>query len=183
MPDSLMKLCCVILSFLTIYCPLSLAQLTIVPPDPVEFRNAPAPSVDSAAAGTDTLAPAVPDLMLIPNLPEMIDKPARGAARILPIGPDPVKERIRYREAKTRALKDPAVQQEQERAENAATDSEKREALKNYYKLLHARMLKIDGSLGPQITAKEAQVTASFSQKRFGRKKSKLGEATDDDTE
>ena len=56
-------------------------------------------------------------------------------------------ERIHFREARVKALRDPQVQAEWDRAAKAKTDYEKREALKRYYKLLYARILKIDGSV------------------------------------
>ncbi len=55
--------------------------------------------------------------------------------------------RIHYREAYTKAQRDPKVMDEWDRAMKARTDLEKREALKSYYKLLHARILKVDASV------------------------------------
>jgi hypothetical protein len=66
-----------------------------------------------------------------------------------------MKERIRYREVKTRALKDPAIQAEWERAHKVGTDYEKRESLKKYYTMLYARMARIDKTLKKRIAEQE----------------------------
>ena len=59
------------------------------------------------------------------------------------------------REAKTKAQRDPAVQAEWDRAIEARTDYEKREALKSYYKMLYGRIAKIDPTLKKPIEALE----------------------------
>ena len=66
-----------------------------------------------------------------------------------------LRERIRFREAKTKALRDAQVQAHWERAAGAKTDYEKREALKSYYKLLYARIAKLDGSIRKLIEQRE----------------------------
>ena len=60
---------------------------------------------------------------------------------------DLVRQRIRMREAKTKAQREPAVQAEWDRAAAMKTDYEKREVLKGYYRLLYGRMAKIDPTL------------------------------------
>jgi len=125
---------------------------------------APAPQLELAP----TEAPAADsELPLIPEAPATVPKPP---GRAIPQRPtetskapaiekksktetasDELRQRIRFREVKTRALRDPAVQAEWERAQRAGTDFEKREALKNYYKLLYGRMARIDQSLKPRI--------------------------------
>ena len=64
---------------------------------------------------------------------------------------DDLQARIRYREARTRALEDPRLQQEWDRAQAAKTEPDKREALKSYYNLLCDRMIKIDPALKPRV--------------------------------
>ena len=64
---------------------------------------------------------------------------------------DDLQARIRYREARTKALQDPRLQQEWDRAEASKTEHEKREGLKSYYKLLFDRMVKIDSSVKPRV--------------------------------
>ena len=136
----------------------TLATVLLAAPLPAqENRTEPLP------ASSTTTPQALPsDLPLIPETPAAIEKP-RGTA--LPEGPGPTKagkkdkksstestetdvaERIRFREAKTKALRDPAVQAQWQRSTRAETDFEKREALKSYYSLLFARIGRIDRTL------------------------------------
>ena len=60
---------------------------------------------------------------------------------------DALKERIRFREVKTLALKDGKVQAQWEKVEGATTIPEKQVAMKEYYAVLFARIVQIDGSL------------------------------------
>ncbi|MEO7317861.1 MAG: hypothetical protein ABIZ56_02610, partial [Chthoniobacteraceae bacterium] len=95
-------------------------------------------------------------LKLIPEAPKSTAKP-----RVESLEPkkksstekesDDLVGRIRYREAKTRALQDPGVQQEWDRAQAAKTEPEKRETLKSYYKLLCDRMVKFDPTVKPRV--------------------------------
>lgn len=98
-------------------------------------------------------------LGLIPEAPKPTVKPKAEATA--PAEPkkksstekesDDLQMRIRYREAKTRALQDPMLQQEWDRAAAAKTEESKREALKSYYKLLCDRMVKIDAAVKPRV--------------------------------
>ena len=93
---------------------------------------------------------------LIPETPQTIAKPKPA-----PVEPkkkssteqasDDLQARIRYREAKTKALQTPGIQQEWDRANAAKTDPEKRQALKNYYKMFYDRMVKIDPTLKQRV--------------------------------
>ena len=95
---------------------------------------------------------------LIPELPKGTARP-----KVKPSEPkkkssteqasDDLQARIRYREARTRALEDPKLQQEWDRAQAAKTEPAKREALKTYYNLLCDRMVKIDSTLKPRVEA------------------------------
>ncbi len=78
-----------------------------------------------------------------------------------------LQQMIRFRQAKTRALGDPAVQAEWRQSEVARTDFEKRAALKRYYTLLYARMGKLDGSLKKQITERSLTSLHRLEQKRI----------------
>jgi hypothetical protein len=104
------------------------------------------------------LIPPPADLPLIPEVPLPSERPPRPPAAQSPIktkgtssataqAEDELKQRIRLREARTKALRDPAVQAEWTRANEVKTDYERREALRNYYKLLYGRMVKLDSSL------------------------------------
>jgi hypothetical protein len=75
--------------------------------------------------------------------------------------------RVRYRQIKTRALSDPAVQAEWDKAEVAHTDFEKREALKRYYTLLSSRMEKLDKSLKKEIDLRHSLILRRLKQNRL----------------
>ena len=64
---------------------------------------------------------------------------------------DDLQARVRYRQAKTKALQDPKLQQLWARAQKAPSDQQKRELLKSFYDALYARILKINGSLKPRV--------------------------------
>ena len=106
------------------------------------------------------LAPPPPSqdepLPLIPDAPENTARP-RGRALSEPgqdktsAAEDELAARVRMREVKTLALKDAKVQAELDRARAAQTDLDKREAMKSYYTLLYAKMVKLDGSLQKRV--------------------------------
>jgi hypothetical protein len=94
------------------------------------------------------------DLPLVPALPNPSEKNGSN----LPANPlkkrdstaaaeESVKERIRIREAKTKAQRDPAIQAEWAYSNQVKTDYEKRQSLQTYYQLLYTRMAKIDPSI------------------------------------
>ena len=101
----------------------------------------------------------------LPLIPDTLEQPAekpRGSALSPIIQPkhdkttdaeNELATRIRLRELRTRALKDPKVQAEWDRAHIVKTDAEKRAALINYYTLLYTRMAKLDASLQKRIAA------------------------------
>ena len=85
-------------------------------------------------------------LGLIPESPTPAKKPKSVPAKKSSTeqASDDLQTRIRYREARTKALQDPKIQMEWDRAQAAKTDPEKREALKSYYNLFCDRVVKID---------------------------------------
>lgn len=83
------------------------------------------------------------------------------------VAEDEVKQRIQYRLAKNKAMRDPAVQAALAAAESAKTDLEKREAMKRYYNLLNARIRKIDGSLGKLAEERQGLATRRLEQTRI----------------
>jgi hypothetical protein len=114
-------------------------------------------------------------LPLIPEAPEPTERP-RTTGRDEPrqekkssteAASNEMKERIRFREAKTRASKDPAIQAEWERAHRVGTDYEKREILKNYYKMLYGQMGRIDKSLKKRILEQEKNSIRRLTQTRI----------------
>jgi hypothetical protein len=118
-------------------------ELPSSPPSPV----APAPILNSEPL------PLIPD-----TLEQPVEKP-RGTALIQPKrdktseAENELATRIRLRELRSKALKDPKIQAEWERAHTVKTDAEKRASLTSYYALLYTRMAKLDGSLKQRITA------------------------------
>ena len=78
-----------------------------------------------------------------------------------------LKQRIRLRELKTTALKDPGLQEWRSRAELARTDPEKRDALREYYNRLYARILKLDGSLKDLVEKRRTASLARLSQSKI----------------
>ena len=108
----------------------------------------------------ETFAQELPgeSLGLIPEAPKPVEKPKAEPATpkkksSTEQASDDLQTRIRYREAKTRALENPRLQQEWDRAQAAKSEPEKREALKSYYKLLCDRMVKIDPTVKPRVDA------------------------------
>jgi hypothetical protein len=81
--------------------------------------------------------------------PGSVDK--ASLAKTTAADADDLRGLVRFREVKTLALRDPKVQRQWEVAESAETIPGKIAALKEYYVLLYARMLAIDGSLKPRI--------------------------------
>ena len=66
---------------------------------------------------------------------------------------DDLQTRIRYREAKTKALQDPRLQQEWDRAHAMKTEPERRAAMKSYYTMLCDRMVRLDPTVKTRVEA------------------------------
>ena len=173
---------------------LAAALLTALPlfADDKAPEKEPAPAADNSPP---PLAPAEKDkdrLELMPSKPAQLLPPPTGLSLIpeIPLPPeksrsrtvespikkrdsatadaeDLVKQRIRLREAKTKAQRDPAVQAEWDRAAAVRTDYEKREVLKGYYKLLYGRMAKIDPTLKAPIDAQLQQSLGQLEQTKI----------------
>lgn len=115
-------------------------QLRSTPPSPL----APPPPPESDA------------LPLIPEDIELGDRP-KGTALAEPKknktseAENELGARIRMRELKTRALRDPKVRAEWDRAQTARTDAEKRDALTGYYTQLYAKITEFDSSLKKRV--------------------------------
>jgi hypothetical protein len=112
------------------------------PPPPPPDDSLPADS----SGGTEALNP---DATLVPpdatGAPEDVPPPAPKIAE------NKFKEardlQVRYQEVKLQALKDDAVRSLHEQADAAKTDEGKRQALREYYRLLFAKMVSIDKDL------------------------------------
>jgi hypothetical protein len=113
----------------------------------------PDPSLDlvPAAPGQIMPPPASAEPSLIPDSPAAIyrerDKLAKAAVTAktqTEIAVDALLAKVRFREARTRALADPAFAEELHRARTAKTEFAKREAYKRYYTAVYDRIAKID---------------------------------------
>lgn len=159
-----------------------LALLLLASTSALAEEKPPAP----AAAKPLQLAPepAPADILIPENLPQLskpqgsaIPQPSsypNSSSRATPSKPsktqiaeDEVKQRIQYRLAKNKAVRDPAVQAAWEAADKAGTDLEKREAMKRYYTLLNARIRKIDGSLSKVAIERQSSSTRRLEQTRI----------------
>ncbi len=121
------------------------------------------------------LLPPPIDLPLIPEVPlpqerprtRSVESPIKTRDSATAAAADEVKQRIRLREAKTKALRDPAVMAEWTRSTEVNTDYEKREVLKSYYRLLSARMTRIDPSLKAPVALQLQDSLARLDQNRI----------------
>lgn len=145
----------------------STSDLTPAKEEPVAIPEQNMELLPSADPGTPQI---LPEPALIPETPEMTERPEGSAitppsGATKPTGPakrsrteiaaDELAQKVRYRQVKTRALGDPAVQEEWRKAQTARTDAEKRAGLKRYYQLLYGRMAKIDKTLKKRIAERE----------------------------
>lgn len=127
----------------------------------------------------DPTMPVPDSIPLIPESPERTVKPKGSrAAELEPEKPSEkknktevaetdMKERIRMRQLKTRALNEPALQSEWQRAQSMRTDATKRDALRNYYRLLYARMTKLDPTIKKRIDTELSISLRRLSQDRL----------------
>ena len=124
-------------------------------------QDASAVPVPDSSQSAPTLQQTPAPLFPSENPPPIVDKPPRssGTNRGAATQNPPVKmnktaesiqsiaDNIAYRKAKTKALRDENVAQALADSDAAKTDQDKRAALKRYYTLLAAKILKIDGSI------------------------------------
>lgn len=150
------------------------------PADTAAPADAAAPATPEGPATPPSNAEilGLPPLQTNPLFPEPLPEPATGTGAefgepekmpgaTAPSGPrarirsretsaeaEELARRIRFREVKTKADRDPQVGENRDAAAAARTDVEKREALRAYYNALCDRMLKIDSSLKEAVEAK-----------------------------
>jgi hypothetical protein len=96
-----------------------------------------------------------------PSFPD-VEIRRRVRPELLPDGPNAteeaalsLRERIRFREVKTQALRDAAVRDALESSVRARSERERRAALQRHYTLLFARMRVLDPSLKGLIFERE----------------------------
>lgn len=146
------------------------------------FVLAPAVRAQQAApenSGRLQLAPATPPAATPAIEPEVTLIPEQVAPKPKPVenkldakskteqSAEEAAERIHFREARIKALRDPKVQAEWDRSNKAKTDLEKREALKAYYKLLYAQILKIDPTVKKTAALRETASVHRLEQTRI----------------
>jgi hypothetical protein len=133
--------------------PAAAAATPAAPATPAPPAARPDPSLDliPAAPGQIAPPPATTEPSLIPESPAALyrerDKVARAAVTAktqTEIAVEALLAKVRYREARTRALSDPAFTEELQRAKAAKTEYAKRESYKRYYTALYDRIAKID---------------------------------------
>ncbi len=137
-------------------------------PLPQDSAPADAPIVSEGEvtpAGSDAsfldpaASPVGEDLAVNPDLPPAPSGPTAGEqSRAL---------KVRYQEVRTEAEKDPAVRAMREKASKARTFEDERAALREYYRLLFARMRKIDKSLSARCDVMEKAYIARLAQTRL----------------
>ena len=135
------------------------------------FAQEPKSDAHPTPPSTTLLEPLSPEpLTLIPDAPTTVPKPRNPSTDSLPdsqssmteakatlekskaaADADDLKERILFRQVKTKAERDVKVQEQWDTIHSARTTQEKNRALKKYYDLLYARMLKLEGSLKDRI--------------------------------
>lgn len=87
----------------------------------------------------------------VPKSPK-IDERARGRSTLKPPATSAeLENRIKFRNAHTRASNDPKIQALWEESRKAPTDYEKRDALRRYYTTLYKRMVSLDKSIAPLV--------------------------------
>lgn len=128
----------------------------ILPSEPTLIPDEPAPAPQTYIPDTE---PSSIDEPLDPR-PE--PKFSKTQASI-----EEMKIRVKLREARTKADRDPAVQEAKARSKSANTFLAKRAALGVYYDRLFMRMKNIDGSIRERIDMAHAQYRRSLLQPRI----------------
>ena len=123
------------------------------------------------AAQPARMPAAEPEVTLIPEQVPQNPKPAaepkaEGKSKTEQSAEE-LLERIHFREARVKALRDPQVQAEWESSTKARTDYDRREALKRYYKVLYERIVKIDGSVKKTSDTRQAAALHRLEQTRI----------------
>ena len=126
---------------------------------PAAAPAAPAPAAEPEVTLIPEQVPQNAKPTASPKPEEKKDKTEESAEALL--------ERIHFREAQTKALRDPQVQAEWANAMKAKTDYDKREALKRYYKLLYDRILKVDISVKKTSDLRQAAALHRLEQTRI----------------
>lgn len=132
---------------------------------PGRLQVAPAPVSPAPMPAVEPEVTLIPEQ--IPQNAKPAPEPKPDAKSKTQENAEELLERIHFREARVKALRDPQVQAEWDRAGKAKTDYEKREALKRYYKLLYGRILKIDSSVKKTADLREVASLRRLEQTRI----------------
>lgn len=132
----------------------SLLELQKAAPRPAPFFSLPAPL---PLPPEPSPFPSFPPLAPEAN-PQELDLRKRLNTSLIPEGPNPtedaalqLRDRVRYRDLKTRALTDPEVRSSLEALGKAGSDSQLRNAWRHHYSLLFARLRALDKSSGKSL--------------------------------
>lgn len=119
--------------------------------------------------------PLPPDPPPFPSFPPLtndfgpvdIDLRKRASTALVPDGPNPtedaalqLRDRVRYRELKTRAMARPEVRSSLEAVHKARSDRALREAWRQHYHCLFSTLRTLDKSLEPLIAQREKEALA-----------------------
>jgi hypothetical protein len=124
---------------------------------------------------TQDLSPALPSAN-IPDAaftdPNAIIPDEAPAPPAMPVAVESAQEKarlltIRYRDVRVQADKDPKVLRMFERSNEAKTDEDKRAALREYYRLLFAKMVSIDKNLEERCRIMEQAYLRRLAQERL----------------
>jgi hypothetical protein len=118
------------------------------------------PTVPGAASDTPLMPDQTPSLVK----PEPVKPATTEKTSKTELFEQDLMERIRYREARTKALADKDVLAAWERSLVARTDVRRRAELQAYYKLLFARILKIDNTIAKTVVLKAAEAEHRLTQ-------------------
>ncbi len=140
--------------------------------DVIPIENAPqtAPVDGGAPLDTQDIAPALPDAAYTDPNAIISDEPPAPPSLPAAVENLQQKERltnIRYKEVRVQADKDPKVANLFEQSEKASSPESKRAALREYYRLLFARMVAIDKSLEAKCAQMEAAYLRRLAQERI----------------
>ncbi len=149
------------------------AATFVQPPDPSTIP-APLPLPPEPANNALDMLPGFSPLPTGADLPEFTIR-RRENPSLVPDGPNPTEaaalalnQRYHFQNARARALLDPEVQEALALAQKAPTDRSLRDAMRLHYKLLFAKMRRLDSSLESLIAEREKEALAPL-QERFPR--------------
>ncbi len=120
---------------------------------------------------SDALNPLLPDALSTPKKKKEDERPGvppKGKSTLRPPATSAeLDARIRFRQAHTRVVNEPAIQSLWEASRVAPTDFEKREALKTYYTALFKKMTALDKGIATLIEERKRVALHRLDQTRI----------------